>query len=119
MSSNVCYYNFTREEECYKNCSAEKQPGVLIYPGFLDLRLYDMLFDEEIEMTMSDISDIDKVLELLKTGPKSTKDLQAATAYKSRSVFLKEVINPLIESNKIYRDGNSRSPKALIKLSGQ
>ncbi len=103
--------------ECYKNCSEEKQPGVLIYPGFLDLRLFDILYEEIIEIDMNDISDKDKVIELLKTGPKSVKDLQSATKYNSRSLFLKKIIRPLIENNYIYRDGNAKSPSTLIHLS--
>ena len=42
--------------------------------------------------------------------------LQAITNYKSRSQFLAEIINPLIQEEKIYRDGSDKSPKALIKL---
>ena len=103
--------------ECYKNCSEEKQPGVLIYPGFLDLRLFDILYEEIIEIDMNDISDKDKVIELLKTGPKSVKDLQSATKCNSRSLFLKKIIRPLIENNYIYRDGNAKSPSTLIHLS--
>ena len=66
---------------------------------------------------MNDISDKDKVIELLKTGPKSVKDLQSATKYNSRSLFLKKIIRPLIENNYIYRDGNAKSPSTLIHLS--
>ena len=104
--------------ESYKDCSDEKQPGVLIYPGFLDLRLFDRLYkDEEVHFDTSELSDKDKILNLLKTeGAKPVKELQAITSYKSRSQFLKDVINPLIETGLIYRDGNSRSPVALIKL---
>lgn len=99
---------------CYKEYDVEKQPGVLIYPGYLILRLFDVLFEEEIEY--SDLSDSEKVIELLKIGSKPVSELQQATDYKSRSKFLTEVINPLIESGKIYRDGNLKSPKSLIKL---
>ena len=99
--------------ESYKDCSEEKQPGVLIYPGFLDLRLFDKLYTEvryEIEM-----SDPEKVMEMLREGPRPVKELQAVTRYKSRSRFLEEVIDPLIEDGKIYRDGNLKSPKAKIR----
>ena len=44
------------------------------------------------------------------------KELQIVTSYKSRSQFLVEVINPLIDEGVIYRDGNVKSPKSLIKL---
>ncbi len=49
-------------------------------------------------------------------GPKSVKELQEKMQYNNRGKFLKEVINPLIERGKIYRDGKSKSPLALIKL---
>lgn len=42
--------------------------------------------------------------------------LQVVTDYKSRSQFWVEVINPLIDEEIIYRDGNVKSPKSLIKL---
>ncbi len=45
-----------------------------------------------------------------------TKALQAETHYKSRAGFLKEVLNPLIENGIVYRDGNAKSPTAVIKL---
>ena len=45
------------------------------------------------------------------------KELQEATDYRSRSQFLKEVINPLIAAGTIYRDGKAKSPAVRIKLS--
>ena len=44
------------------------------------------------------------------------KDLQASTKYKSRSQFLTEVLNPLMDAGIIYRDGNPKSPTALIRI---
>ena len=104
--------------ESYSGSEEHLQPVVLIYPGFLDLRLFDRLYEEsELYILREDLSDEQKVLELLRTeGPKRVKELQAATNYKSRSQFLIEVINPLIIDGIIYRDGNVKSPKALIKL---
>jgi len=104
--------------ETYKDSADRLQPVVLIYPGFLDLRLFDRLYEENgANIFNEEMSDTDKVLELLKTeGPKPIKELQAITVYKSRSQFLTEIINPLIEANIIYRDGNVKSPRALIKL---
>lgn len=102
----------------YEECEEHLQPVVMIYPGFLDLRLFDKMYEvnnDEYEIT--DISDRDKVIEILRTqGPKSVRELQELLYYKNRSHFLKEVINPLIASDKIYRDGNVKSPTALIKL---
>lgn len=104
--------------ESYKDSPETKQPGVLIYPGFLDLRLFDRLYQEaKQDVAVNEISDEERILILLREqGPKSVKDLQAMTNYKSRSQFLKGVINPLIESGAIYRDGNIKSPSALIRL---
>ena len=104
--------------DSYAGCSDDKQPVVMIYPGFLDLRLFDMLYEEEpMRADIDELSDLDKIVRLLKAeGPKSVKELQAVVEYKSRSRFLKDVINPLIETDVIYRDGNIKSPTALIKL---
>ena len=100
--------------ESYKDSPTEKQPCVMIYPGFLDLRLYDKLFKNSI--IDSDLSDSERVLELLKEGQKGVKELQAITKYKSRSRFLEEIINPLLEAKKIIRIGNDRSPTSIFKL---
>ena len=104
--------------ESYSGSAEHLQPVVLIYPGFLDLRLFDRFYEEsEVYSLHESLSDVQKVLELLRTeGPKRVKELQAVTNYKSRSQFLTEVINPLIIDGTIYRDGNVKSPTALIKL---
>jgi len=102
--------------ESYSNSAEHLQPVVLIYPGFLDLRLFDRFYEDEY-IVREELSVTERVLELLRTeGPKRMKELQEITNYKSRSQFLKEIINPLMEEGVIYRDGNSKSPKALIKL---
>ncbi len=98
----------------YRGYGDEKQPGVLIYPGFLNLRLFDLLFQEE--SSSEELTDTEKVLELLKESPRSVKDLQAVTRFKSRSSFLSEVLNPLIEEGLVYREGSAKSPSAVIKL---
>ncbi|MCR5295197.1 MAG: putative DNA binding domain-containing protein [Lachnospiraceae bacterium] len=103
--------------DSYEGCADDKQPVVMIYPGFLDLRLFDRLHEELVLSDIEELSDSEKIIELLKAGgPKPIKELQAAVDYKSRSRFLKEVINPLIDSDVIYRDGNIKSPTSLIKL---
>lgn len=104
--------------ESYKNCSDDMQPVVSIYPGFLNLKLYDCLYEMDAsEIDYDGLTDEEKVIAILKMeGPKPVKDLQDVFQYKSRSQFLKEVINPLMDSGKIYRDGNIKSPTALIKL---
>ena len=60
--------------ESYNTSPLEKQPCVMRYPGFLDLRLFDRLYENEVEITQ--LSDIDEVLTLLIDGPKSIKELQ-------------------------------------------
>ena len=100
--------------ESYKDSSEEKQPCVMIYPGFLDLRLFDKLY--QAEDSFVEQSDRDRIIELLKESPKSTKELQAVTSYKSRSRFLEEIINPLIGDGIIIREGNSKSPTSVFKL---
>ncbi len=104
--------------EAYKDSSEEIQPVVSIYPGYLNLRLYDKLFDDNIiKFDFDNLSDKDKVLAIIKAeGPSAIKSLQEKVGYNSRSLFLKEVINPLIADDKIYRDGEKKSPKALIKI---
>lgn len=100
--------------ESYKDSSEEKQPCVMIYPGFLDLRLFDKLY--QAEETFVELSDTEKIIKLLKESPRSAKELQAVTSYKSRSRFLEEIINPLIEEGKIVREGSPKSPTAVFRL---
>lgn len=104
--------------EAYSNSPDELQPVVSIYPGFLNLRLYDRLYNgEAIELDLEDLADAEKIITILRMeGPKPVKDLQEVMNYRSRSQFLREIINPLIESGKIYRDGKPKSPTALIKI---
>ena len=62
-------------------------------------------------------SDKETVIFILENeGPKPVKELQERLKYKSRNRFLKEVINPLMQSKDIYRDGKPKSPTSLIKL---
>ena len=104
--------------ESYKSSPLEKQPVVSIYPGFLNLKLYDMLYkDIDIELDLENLTDKEKVLTILKMkGPKTVKELQTYLAYSNRTKFLNDVINPLMESKKIYRDGKAKSPTSVIKL---
>lgn len=104
--------------EAYKKSPEKIQPVISIYPGFLNLRLYDMLYSEEvIELDLEGLSNAEKVISILNMeGSKSVKELQERINYRSRSQFLKDVINPLIESGDIYRDGKPKSPTSQIKI---
>lgn len=104
--------------EVYKKSPEKIQPVISIYPGFLNLRLYDMLYSEEvIELDLEGLSNAEKVISILNIeGSKSVKELQERINYRSRSQFLKDVINPLIESGDIYRDGKPKSPTSRIKI---
>ncbi len=100
--------------DSYRDADEDKQPGVLIYPGFLDLRLYDRLYQKEVRIDT--LSGEEIVLELLKDGPKPVKELQNAARYRSRSKFLADVINPLIDTGRIERVGKAKSPTSKIRL---
>ena len=104
--------------ESYQDSDDTIQPVVSIYPGFLNLCLFDKLYyAEDSETSEAGMSDSERVIAMLEEeGPKPIRELQAITNYKSRSQFLAEIINPLIKEERIYRDGSDKSPKALIKL---
>ena len=66
---------------------------------------------------MASLTATEKLVAILKMeGPTSVKELQEAMNYHSRSKFLKDVVNPLIESGEIYRDGKPKSPTSLIRI---
>lgn len=104
--------------EAYRSSPEDIQPVVSIYPGFLNLRLFDRLYrGESIELDFEELTNAEKVIAILKMeGPKPVKELQEIMKYRSRSQFLKEVINPMMESDDIYRDGKAKSPTSLIKI---
>lgn len=104
--------------EAYRSSPEDIQPVVSIYPGFLNLRLFDRLYrGESIELDFEGLTNAEKVIAILKMeGPKPVKELQEIMKYRSRSQFLKEVINPMMESDDIYRDGKAKSPTSLIKI---
>lgn len=104
--------------EAYRSSPEDIQPVVSIYPGFLNLRLFDRLYrGESIELDFEGLTNAEKVIAILKMeGPKPVKELQEIMKYRSRSQFLKEVINPMMESGDIYRDGKAKSPTSLIKI---
>ena len=105
--------------DSYQDCNEHLQPVVSIYPGFLNLRLYDRLYEEKERVIEENLflDSKELIVEILKKeGPKRVKDLQARTRYKSRSQFLAEVLKPLMDEDVIYRDGNPKSPTALIKV---
>lgn len=89
----------------------------MIYPGFLDLRLYDLLYDGGYELPY-DRYDKRKeiVIEELKKGPKTTKELLECSGYKSRSTLISKIIEPLIDDGIIERVGNSRSPSSYFQI---
>ena len=104
--------------ESYEGCDEAKQPVVSIYPGFLNLCLRDKLYnDVDQSIDQVNMSDSEKVVEVLRLeGPKPVRELQDVTNYKSRSQFLTEVINPLLESDIVVREGNAKSPKSVIRI---
>ena len=99
----------------YKDASEDKQPGVLIYPGFLDMRLYDFLYNNHHDYS-ENLTVKEKAEIFLRDGGKTTKELQTLFGYNSRSSFIRDIINPLLNEGVIYRDGNPKSRNTLIKL---
>ena len=104
--------------ESYRKSPENIQPVVSIYSGFLNIKLYDMLYSQEIvELNLENLTEAEKLITILKMdGPKPVKELQEILKYHNRGLFLKTVLNPLIESGVIYRDGKAKSPHSLIRL---
>ena len=102
----------------YRDSDDHLQPVISIYPGFLDLRLFDRLYEPMAQAwDREQMTDTEKIVQFLREeGPGSAKELQAHVGYSQRNRFLKEVINPMIRSGIIYRDGNNKSPTARICL---
>ena len=97
----------------YRQYHTNKQPVVVSYLGFFIIRLYDLLYEDKGNSDRGlsgGESNEEKVLNLLRSGPKGVKELQEATNYLSKSHFLKDVINKLIDEGKIERIGNKNSP---------
>ena len=106
--------------ESYQECGEDMQPVVSIYPGFLNLCLRDKLFNDDLKDLEMEMSDSERIIEMLKAeGPQPIRELQSTTNYKSRSQFLKEIINPLLETGVLVREGNTKSPRSLIRLGAE
>ena len=74
--------------------------------------MFDKLYyAEDSETSEAGMSDSERVIAMLEEGPKPIRELQAITNYKSRSQFLAEIINPLIQEEIIY------SPNVTAKMS--
>lgn len=105
--------------DCYMYAPNSKQPVVSAYPGFLSLKLYDLLYNEEQEEYSDftvNMGDRETVIQMLRSGPKAVRELQSFTSFKSRSSFLSNVINPMINEGVIKRQGNLRSPNSKVVL---
>ena len=116
---------FQTMTDCYGDCEERLQPVVMIHAGFMDIILFDREYEDDDresdirETDFSGLTDSEKVLELLKAGLKPVKALQEALGFSNRTYFLMDVINPLMAAGDIYRDGNLKSPRALIRLKGK
>lgn len=99
----------------YSGESPERQPCLMIYPGFINLRLFDRLYQPDDD-SFHLLNDTEKVLALLEDGPKFARNLQRVTRYSTRSKFLKDIIDPLLENGTIVREGNIKSPQLVFKL---
>lgn len=104
--------------EAYTEYSKEFQPVVSIYPGFLNLKLYDTLYKRYDGSENDKNADKkEKLLYILEdSGSMRINDLQYELDYTNRTRFLNDIINPLIEEGEIYRDGNKKSPNSVIRI---
>lgn len=104
----------------YRDADKEKQPVVMSYPGFLIVRLYDLLYSgeevvrDELTEMKTDIKSL--VLRRLSKGPATISELQELSSYKSRYYFTIKVIRPLMDSGLIEKIGNTYSPKSYYQL---
>ena len=105
--------------DSYKDSPSEKQPAVILLPGFLKVCLYDLLYQEGDKEAFSvpDTKEAKAVLDILeKEGPSSVSSLQTKAKVTNRNTFLEKYINPLLTSGAILRDGSKYSPKALFRI---
>lgn len=106
----------------YKEAGVEKQPIVMSYPGFLIVRLYDVLYlNESEESFVNDAQGENRdertiVLNRLSKGRATIKELHGMSSYKSRYYFIERVIKPLVEEGVIERVGKERSNSAYYQL---
>ncbi len=104
--------------EAYVDYSKELQPVVSIYPGFLNLKLFDTLYKRyDGNENDKNADKKEKLLYILEdSGSMRINDLQYELDYTNRTRFLNDIINPLIEEGEIYRDGNKKSPNSVIRI---
>ena len=107
--------------DSYQNAPEDRKPIVLSYPGFLIIRLFDLLWKEQTEAVAYDaLTPIDKekqrVINLLDRKNLGIKEILNGSTFKSRRYFIEHVINPLIADGIIERIGNIKSKNAYFRL---
>lgn len=107
--------------DSYENATEDKKPVVLSYPGFLIIRLFDLLLTKKIEAVDFDaLTPVDKekqrVINLLERENLGIKEILNGSTFKSRRYFIVHVINPLIADGTIERVGNLKSRNAFFRL---
>lgn len=107
--------------DSYENATEDKKPVVLSYPGFLIIRLFDLLLTKKIEAVDFDaLTSVDKekqrVINLLERENLGIKEILNGSTFKSRRYFIVHVINPLIADGTIERVGNLKSRNAFFRL---
>lgn len=108
--------------DAYKGADESKKPQVISYDSFFIIRFFDLQMEEmtpmpkAIHIEVAPKDSTEKVLEALSSKPMKVRELQEIAGYSSRSRFLVEVINPLIEEGKIERVGSPKSPSSYLKL---
>lgn len=107
-------YGLQAIESCYSSAPNDRQPCIMFFPKHTTIKLSDILYQADAHV--EEMTETERVIELLKEGPKFPKELQAVTSYKSRSRFINDILTPLIEKEIIKRNGNPRSPNSTISL---
>lgn len=105
--------------DSYNEFEESKKPVIMIFNGYLLIRLFDLYYLKENKLNIDDIvlnDEEKKVISSLKTGQKGIKELQENSKYKSRSKFIEFVISPLINKRLIRKIGKEKSPYAKYDL---
>lgn len=107
--------------DSYENATEDKKPVVLSYPGFLVIRLFDLLWMGQTKVITRDAltpigKEKQRVINLLSKEDLGIKEILNSSPFKSRRYFIEHVINPLISDGSIERVGNLKSKNAFFKL---
>lgn len=118
--------------DVYKPYGSKYQPSVLCYADYFILRLKDVLYDNQADVseyiekeehtistsikTTDDTPIQKRILDALSSSPLEAKELQEIAGYTNRYRFLKDVMNPLMKKGLVERTGKAKSKNSLFRL---